>query len=192
MLNTADLHQLTRLADRQDWRLVLVGDPRELQAVGRGGMFDELCTAGRVVELERIHRFANQWEAAASLKLRHGDPRALDAYQAHGRIIPGSLVEHLETISDYWIEHHAQGHTTAITTTTNDHVDAINQHIQQRRVEDGDLDPAWSAPIADGSRPSLVTLSPPAATIGSCTPAAATVFATANCGQSPTSALAAI
>ena len=151
MLNTADLYQLTRLAGRQDWRLVLVGDPRQLQAVGRGGMFNELCSNGRVIELERIHRFTNQWEAAASLKLRHGDQRALDAYQAHGRIIPGTLVEHLATIADYWIEHHTQGHTTAITTTTNDHVDAINQHIQQQRVEHGDLDPIWSAPIADGS-----------------------------------------
>ena len=151
MLNTADLHRLTRLADRQDWRLVLVGDPRQLQAVGRGGMFNELCNAGRVIELERIHRFTNQWEAAASLKLRHGDPRALDAYQARGRIIPGTLGEHLDTIADYWTGHHARGDTTAITTTTNDHVDAINQHIQQLRIDQGDLDPAWSAPIADGS-----------------------------------------
>ena len=150
MLNTADLHQLTRLGDRQEWRLVLVGDPRQLQAVGRGGMFNELCSAGRVVELERIHRFTNPWEAAASLQFRHGDPRALDAYQAHARIIPGTLVEHLDTSANYWIEHHALGQTTAITTTTNDHVDAINQHIQQRRVEQGDLDPTWSAPIADG------------------------------------------
>ena len=62
MLNTADLYQLTRLADRQDWRLVLVGDPRQLQAVGRGGMFNELCCSGRVIELERIHRFTNPWE----------------------------------------------------------------------------------------------------------------------------------
>ena len=150
MLNTADLYQLTRLADRQDWRLVLVGDPRQLQAVGRGGMFHELCSTGRVVELERIHRFTNPWEAAASLKLRHCDPRALDAYQAHGRIIPGTFAEHLDTIADYWTEHHTRGDTTAITTTTNDHVDAINQHVQQRRVEQGDLDPTWSAPIADG------------------------------------------
>ena len=97
MLSTADLYRLTRLADAQDWRLVLVGDPRQLQAVGRGGMFNELCSTGRVIELQRIHRFTNHWEAAASLQLRHGDPRALDAYEAHGRIIPGTLVEHLDT-----------------------------------------------------------------------------------------------
>ncbi|MBI2709808.1 MAG: AAA family ATPase [Actinobacteria bacterium] len=34
-----------------------VGDPRQLHAVGRGGMFDELCCTGRAHELATIHRF---------------------------------------------------------------------------------------------------------------------------------------
>ena len=100
MLSTPDLHRLTQLATSQRWRLALVGDHRQLQAVGRGGMFAELCTTSRTIELERIHRFTIAWEAAASLKLRHGDLRALDAYEAHQRIIPGSIDEHLEAIAD--------------------------------------------------------------------------------------------
>ena len=94
MLSTSDLHRLTQLATTQHWRLALVGDQRQLQAVGRGGMFAELCTTSRAIELERIHRFTNEWEAAASLQLRHGDLRALDAYEAHDRIIPGTIDEH--------------------------------------------------------------------------------------------------
>ena len=43
MLGTSSLHHLIRLAEHLDWRLVLVGDPRQLQAVGRGGLFAELC-----------------------------------------------------------------------------------------------------------------------------------------------------
>ena len=43
MVGTSSLHQLIRLAEHLDWRLVLVGDPRQLQAVGRGGLFAELC-----------------------------------------------------------------------------------------------------------------------------------------------------
>ena len=35
---------------------------------------------GHVHELDRIHRFTEPWEAAASLKLRRGDPRTLDDY----------------------------------------------------------------------------------------------------------------
>ena len=95
------LNRLMQLAREQTWRLVLVGDPHQLQAVGRGGMFAELCSAGRTIELERIHRFVNPWEAAASLQLRHGDTRSLDTYGAHDRILPGNLDQHLETIATY-------------------------------------------------------------------------------------------
>jgi hypothetical protein len=143
MLATGDLHTLTGLADQQRWRLVLVGDPRQLQAVTRGGMFAELCATGRRVELETIHRFRHEWEAAASLKLRHGDPDGLAAYVAHDRIIAAPLAEHLERIASDWADHHAQGRYTAITTTTNQHVQAINHAIQQHRRELGELvDPA--------------------------------------------------
>jgi hypothetical protein len=140
MLATRDLHQLTGLADTHQWRLVLVGDPHQLQSVTRGGMFAELCTTGRTVELDTIHRFRHQWEAAASLKLRHGDPAGLAAYLAHDRIVAAPFVEHLDHIARNWAEHHVHGRHTAITTTTNDHVDAINHAIQQHRAEIGQLD----------------------------------------------------
>jgi AAA domain len=80
MLGTHDLHRLMQLARQETGRLVLVGDPHQLQAVGRGGMFAELCSAGHTIELERIHRFVNPWEAAASLQLptrRHPIARRL-------------------------------------------------------------------------------------------------------------------
>ena len=53
MVSTPALHQLVSLAEANQWRLVLVGDHRQLQAVGRGGLFAELCANGRVDELER-------------------------------------------------------------------------------------------------------------------------------------------
>ena len=50
-------HAHPRSPTQQHWRLVLVGDPHQLQAVGRGGLFHELCATGRTHELQRIHRF---------------------------------------------------------------------------------------------------------------------------------------
>lgn len=99
MLGTNDLHRLTLLAETQRWRLVLVGDPRQLQAVGRGGMFNELVTGSGTHQLETIHRFNHPWEAAASLRLRSGDPSVLDAYEAKDRVFPGSLDQHLTAIT---------------------------------------------------------------------------------------------
>ena len=95
MLGTSSLARLVDLTEAQGWRLVLVGDPRQLQAVGRGGMFAELCTTSRVHELARLHRFTHPWEAAASLRLRAGDPGVLDVYESHGRITAGTFDDHL-------------------------------------------------------------------------------------------------
>jgi conjugative relaxase-like TrwC/TraI family protein len=150
MLSTPALHQLVCLAEAQRWRLVLVGDHRQLQAVGRGGLFAELCADGRVEVLERLHRFTHKWEAAASLKLRSGDPRALDAYQANDRIIPGTLDDHLQRMAEMWIEHHQNGDTVALVASTNDDVDAINQAVQDARAAAGDLDSNHAVRIAGG------------------------------------------
>jgi conjugative relaxase-like TrwC/TraI family protein len=139
MINTGDLHQLSHLADAQQWRLVLVGDPHQLQAVGRGGMFGELCATGRTIELDTIHRFHSQWEAAASLKLRHGDPGGLDAYLDHDRIFAAPFLEHVDNLAQYWAGARDRGEYVAITTTTNDHVDAINTAVHDHRRELGQL-----------------------------------------------------
>ena len=105
---------------------MLIGDTHQLQAVGRGGMFAELVATGRVVELDTIHRFRNPWEADASLGLRHGDPAVLNAYVEYDRIRAAPLVEHLDDIASAWITAHSVGERLAITTTTNEHVAAIN------------------------------------------------------------------
>ncbi len=140
MIGTPNLHRLIELADQQQWRLALVGDPRQLQAVGRGGMFAELCITTRTIELEHVHRFSEPWEAAASLLLRQGDPRGLDIYQAHGRIRAGTLAEHLDHFATTWITNNNAGDTTALMASTNQQVDLINEHVQTVRRHLGHID----------------------------------------------------
>jgi conjugative relaxase-like TrwC/TraI family protein len=152
MVGTGSLHQLIRLAESADWRLVLVGDSRQLQAVGRGGMFAELCATSRVHELVRIHRFTHPWEAEASLLLRAGEPAALDTYEEHGRIEPGTLAEHLDEIAADWLSLTREGRTVAVTASSNQHVDALNNSIQCARLDAGQLEPGTAVPIAGGER----------------------------------------
>ena len=114
-------------------------------------MFNELCSTGRAFELDRIHRFHQPWEAAASLHLRNGNPKGLDAYLAHGRIIAGPLEAHLTRIAEQWLQHTAAGKTVAITAATNDHVDAINHAIQHQRLDTGQISNP-SAAIGAGER----------------------------------------
>jgi len=146
MVSTPALARLVTIATQMQWRLALVGDPYQLQAVGRGGMFHELCSTGRTHELARIHRFTEPWEAAASLLLRRGDPAALDAYIAHGRVHAAPLDEHMATATLRWLDAAADGDLAAVIASTNQHVDALNAAIQRARH----LDPAVTARIGGG------------------------------------------
>ena len=135
MLGTGSLDDLVRLAGSQQWRLVLVGDPRQLQAVGRGGMFEELCRSGRTHKLATIHRFHHRWEQRASLMLRVGNSDALDAYIDHGRVTSGTFDELVADAARQWVERTAEGRTVALVAETNAHVDALKAAVQARRRE---------------------------------------------------------
>lgn len=150
MVGTPVLARLAELATDREWRVVLVGDPYQLQAVGRGGLFYELCATGRAHELQRIHRFTEAWEAAASLKLRRGDLHGWDAYFEHGRVVAGRFEEHLVTAARRWLDTTATGGTVAIIASTNEHVDALNAAIQRARVEHGQLDATVTVRIGGG------------------------------------------
>ena len=149
MLDTADLYHLTQLAEVNSWRLVLVGDPHQLQAVGRGGMFHELTVTGRVHELDRIHRFTEPWQAEASLALRRGDPDAARAYVDHGRVqtLHPALVT--ERIAQTHQRVTSRGRTVAITTSSAATARAINEEIQWQRHRRRPRGP--SIPLADGT-----------------------------------------
>ena len=148
MVGTDSLDRLVRLAEVQRWRLVMIGDPHQLQAVGRGGMFSELCRLGRTHQLATIHRFTNEWEQDATLGLRSGDPKALDSYLARDRIRPGTIDDHLKAIADAWITHHRSGDTVAVTAETNVQVNQLNEAIQARRRDAGHIDDRHVAAIA--------------------------------------------
>jgi conjugative relaxase-like TrwC/TraI family protein len=150
MLNTADLHQLINHTDNLGWRLALVGDPHQLHAVGRGGMFDELCATGLTIELDQLHRFTHDWEAAATLRLRRGDPSVLNTYAEHGAIIAGTFDDHLAGVVNEWRWHQTMGTALAITTTRNDDVHTINNAIQADRLQRNDLDTTTTAPLSIG------------------------------------------
>jgi conjugative relaxase-like TrwC/TraI family protein len=150
MIPTPKLAALARLADEQQWRIVLIGDARQLGAVGRSGMFAELAERGQVIELDQVHRFRSPWEATASLQLRRGDPDALDAYEAHGRISGGTRIEMQRATLEHWAMARAPGDRVIMLAVTHDTVTELNHAAQTIRARDGHLDMRRSAAAADG------------------------------------------
>src|SRR5262249_62026649 len=155
MIGPSSLYRLVHLAGQERWRVVLVGDPRQLQAVGRGGLFSELCATSRVHQLTGINRFVEPWEADASRQLRAGDPKAIDAYEAHGRIVAGTVGDHVERIAREWVGLTREGKTVAITAATNDQVDAVNDAVERLRLSLGELRPDRRARIGGAERAAL-------------------------------------
>ncbi len=88
-VDTADWLKLQATADQAGARLVPVGDEYQLGAIKAGGMFPLLADRLGALEIHEVHRFAEQWEKDASLKLRHGDVTVIADYQARGRVHAG-------------------------------------------------------------------------------------------------------
>ena len=90
MLPTARLAELADLADLHGWRMVLVGDPLQFSAVGRGGMFGLLVDTYDAIELDRVHRFPTRGNATPPCGCGHGDADVADLYDEHGRLHGGT------------------------------------------------------------------------------------------------------
>lgn len=141
MTSTPKLAELAALADRKRWRVVLVGDPLQFSAVGRGGMFGLLVDTYDAVELDRVHRFEHDWERDASLRLRRGDTDVAELYDGNGRLHGGT--EHrmrAAAITRWWLEREA-GRTALLMAPTNHAVDQLNRQCQRVRIDDRQLDP---------------------------------------------------
>jgi conjugative relaxase-like TrwC/TraI family protein len=142
MVSTPKLAELAELADDRGWRLALVGDPLQFSAVGRSGMFGHLIDCYGTIELDRVHRFAEDWERDASLRLRRGDTEVLDLYDDHGRLHGGTRRQMEQAVVEAWWEARARGDSVAMMAPTNEIVVDLNLRAQALRVREGEIDPA--------------------------------------------------
>ena len=122
--------------------MVLVGDPMQFSAVGRGGMYSMLVDTnpGALIELDTVHRFEHAWERDASLRLRRGDVDVLDVYDTHGRIHDVERSDAAAAILDAWQHARSIGESVALLATSNDTVQQLNQLAQRRRITAGEID----------------------------------------------------
>jgi conjugative relaxase-like TrwC/TraI family protein len=130
MAATADLSRLVELVEVNRWRLVVVGDPEQLPAVGRGGVFAHWCDTLPHHTLDTPRRFSQPWEAAASLALRAGQADAAAVYAEHGRLRTAHPATFASQVTQAHRRHVDAGRTVAITTTDAQSARAINCEIQ--------------------------------------------------------------
>jgi conjugative relaxase-like TrwC/TraI family protein len=90
LADTRTLAAIVEQARAATAKVLLVGDHLQRGSVDAGGAFAMLARRGPTAELTSLWRFADPWEARASLELRRAHPEALDAYEAHGAFASGT------------------------------------------------------------------------------------------------------
>jgi conjugative relaxase-like TrwC/TraI family protein len=141
------LDRLREQAEVAGAKLLLVGDPHQLTAIDAGGAFGMLVRelGDDAATLESVWRFRNQWEATASLKLRHGNVAALNAYDEHERLHYGDESEILAGVFDAWTADEEAGLEALLIADAGETVAELNRRAQLWRIEHGHVDMSDSA-----------------------------------------------
>ena len=149
MASATDLAAITRIARDAGAFVRLVGDDRQLQAIGAGGALKMLTHEADVIRLDQLHRFTDEHEAAASLRLR--DQGDVEWYLAQGRVHGGTAQHTHQRMVQAWAEDLERGDRVLMMATTNSSVDALNLLAQQQRIDEGHVNVSSTITLADGA-----------------------------------------
>ncbi|CAN7331713.1 MobF family relaxase [Arthrobacter sp. LjRoot14] len=150
MVSTHQLSALAQQARDAGAKVLLVGDPRQLDAIDAGGVLGWLDRQGKTVRLSTIWRFKEAWEQGASLKLRAGDFGAIADYDSHGRIQHGVHLDMVDQAYLRWKADILAGKSSILIAADNDTVGMLNQRAQVDRVVQGAVDAEDSVRLSDG------------------------------------------
>lgn len=152
MVSTFQLAALVQQAQDAGAKILLVGDPGQLDAIDAGGVLGWLDRQGKATRLSTIWRFHEEWERASSLKLRKGDYSAIDDYAHHGRIRHGSYLTMADQAYLSWQADTRTGKSSILIAADNETVGMLNERAQADRVAQGEVDPDQTVLLSDGLR----------------------------------------
>ncbi|WP_433504824.1 MobF family relaxase [Pseudonocardia halophobica] len=152
MASTTDLTAIHTTVTQAGAKLLLVGDPRQLAAVGPGGALADLAEHGLRYQLAEVRRFTHPWERAASLRLRAGDQSAITDYDRHGRIIDAGAREHAETAAARaWLADTLAGKEAILLVGSNEAAARLSAQLRAQLVTLGHIAEAGVELTAQGT-----------------------------------------
>ncbi|MCY0903630.1 MobF family relaxase [Arthrobacter sp. H14-L1] len=150
MVSTVQLAALVHQARDASAKIVLVGDPAQLDAIDAGGILGWLDRQGKAVQLTSVRRFSNEWEGPASLLLRVGDFRAIQAYASHGRFHQGEYLEMIDQAYERWASDIQAGVSSILIAPDNETVAVLNERAHAELVDQGRVDAGRTVRLSDG------------------------------------------
>ncbi|MFC5888706.1 MobF family relaxase, partial [Kitasatospora aburaviensis] len=138
MVDTTDLDEVRRLAERVGAKVLLSGDHAQLGSVGAGGMFRQLAEdLDHVHVLDEVMRFREDWEKDASLALRDGERDVLLEYDARGRLRGGTAEEMKERAYQGWLTDYIDGTNSLLIAATNNQAHELAMRARADLVRAG-------------------------------------------------------
>jgi Ti-type conjugative transfer relaxase TraA len=156
MVGTRQLERVLSHAAEAGAKVVLVGDPQQLQAIEAGAAFRSIHERHGGAEIGEVRRQREDWQREATRDLadrRTGN--ALEAYRSHG------MVHEVETreqargdLIECWDRDRqaSPDRTRIILTHTNDEVRALNEAARERMRAAGDLGDEVRMTVERGDR----------------------------------------
>ncbi len=144
MVDTHRLAILTRLAEDSGCQLRLIGDAAQLQAIGAGGLFEQVCQHVPTADLAQIHRAREEWMRQAQIALREGrSTDALTILREHdaAHMLGTQREAMMRMVDDWnqWRHNYDVADTLMVVHTSNADVDTVNMLAQAKRLEAGEL-----------------------------------------------------
>ena len=165
MVGTRQLERVLSHATEAGAKVVLVGDPQQLQAIEAGAAFRSIHERHGGAEIGEVRRQREDWQRDATRDLANGlTGHALEAYRSHDMVHEAQTREQARgDLIERWDRDRQSSpeRSRIILTHTNDEVRALNEAARERMRTAGDLGDDVRLVVERGGRTSL-------AGIGSC------------------------
>ncbi len=156
MVGTRQLERVLSHAAEAGAKVVLVGDPQQLQAIEAGAAFRSIHERHGGAEIGEVRRQREDWQRDATRDLANGKTgNALEAYRSHGMVRESQTREQTRgDLIDRWDRDRqaAPERSRIILTHTNDEVRALNEAARMRMRAAGDLGDEVRVTVERGAR----------------------------------------
>jgi conjugative relaxase-like TrwC/TraI family protein len=144
MADTRRLHSLSDVVERSGAKLVVIGDARQLPAIGAGGLFERLSDTAPTARLSEVRRTSDPQERQAWADLRAGRAeQAMAHYHARGQLhLADTREQALEGAVKQWDElavREGVQQVALMSDASTGEIDRMNARAQHLRAERGEL-----------------------------------------------------
>jgi conjugative relaxase-like TrwC/TraI family protein len=140
MMSIPDLADIIRHAARHGVKVIVAGDQEQLAAVESGGGMRLLAAKLGFAQLTEAVRFTCPWEREASLRLRAGDPAALDIFAEHGRIYSAAPEEAMDLAVRRYVAQYLAGRDVLLMALDHERCRELSRRIRDDLIHLGLVD----------------------------------------------------